>query len=299
MLERFRRPEYTGENRCLPCTVVNSLLAVALAGVIAGGLVASGTLAAPPAVAVGGLVLAVAAASIYLRGYLVPGTPTLTKRYFPPWLLRLFGKDPTPPGAAGSAVAREDTAAEVSDDADADGTLDVERRLLETGALEPCADRDDLCLTESFGQAWNAAIASVREDGVEAETVVQKLDIDVADCTIEEHGEGRLLRAGSTGEATGGSSPVIGQWPSKAALVADSAAATVLADRADWWAETGPAAKGQVLHGLRLFLTDCPTGEGGVEFDQETVESCCRTHEVVAVTCTETGERLFEQPAPR
>ncbi len=34
LLKSIRRPEYTGENRCLPCTTVNALIAVALAGLI-------------------------------------------------------------------------------------------------------------------------------------------------------------------------------------------------------------------------------------------------------------------------
>lgn len=72
LLTAVRRPEYTGDNRCLPCTVVNVVLA--------GLLTAAAAFVAPP------LGIAVAAASltsIYLRGYLVPKTPELTKRYLP------------------------------------------------------------------------------------------------------------------------------------------------------------------------------------------------------------------------
>jgi len=307
MLGRLRQPEYTGENRCLPCTVVNSLVAVVLAGAVAGAVSASGAAGASVALGAGALVLAVSSALIYLRGYLVPGTPTLTKRYFPPWLLGLFGKDPRPPGAVDGEVGAGNEAADESETAAAGvrgEEIDVERVLLDAGAVEPCEDRDDLCLTESFRTAWNAAIETVREGGVDAETVVRKLDLAVSECTIEEHGDGRVLRAGggdsgADGAAGAAGQRVVGKWPSAAALVADSAAATVLAERYGAWGELGPEAKGQVLSGLRLFLVDCPTGEGSVEFGQETVESCCSTHEVVAVTCTETGERLFEQPVPQ
>jgi hypothetical protein len=92
VISRFRQPEYTGENRCLPCTAVNTLLAAGLSGAVAaGGLVVT----TPVVGAVAGVaVLGVSLLSIYLRGYLVPGTPELTKRYFPPWLLRAFGKEP-------------------------------------------------------------------------------------------------------------------------------------------------------------------------------------------------------------
>jgi hypothetical protein len=43
---------------------------------------------------VGVPVLAGSLALVYLRGYLVPGTPAFTKRYFPDWLLAWFDKTP-------------------------------------------------------------------------------------------------------------------------------------------------------------------------------------------------------------
>lgn len=83
LIERFRQPEYTGDNRCIPCTTINLIIAVIVS-------VALGTVSL-------GMGIAVAAVSItiiYLRGYLVPGTPPLTKRYFPDRVLRLFDKTP-------------------------------------------------------------------------------------------------------------------------------------------------------------------------------------------------------------
>jgi hypothetical protein len=88
LLETVRQPEYTGENRCPPCTVVNVLLAAAL-----------GSLVSRRSKPAGAAVTAVSVGLIYLRGYLVPGTPELTKRYLPPSVLRWFGKEPDPVGA--------------------------------------------------------------------------------------------------------------------------------------------------------------------------------------------------------
>ena len=105
-LERLRQPEYTGENRCLPCTVVNAI--------IAGALAAAATLLVTPVG--GGVVLVLSLAAIYLRGYLVPGTPELTKRYLPDRVLRLFDKAPDLP--------------------DPGETVDVEGYLLDAGVLE-------------------------------------------------------------------------------------------------------------------------------------------------------------------
>ena len=86
VLDRIRQPAYTGENRCLPCTVLNVAIAF-LATVLAAPL-------GPVAVAV---VFAASMGSIYFRGYLIPGTPTLTKRYLPAPVLEAFGKEPPGP----------------------------------------------------------------------------------------------------------------------------------------------------------------------------------------------------------
>jgi hypothetical protein len=81
---QLRQPAYTGDNRCLPCTAVNIVIAVvvsAFASIVS------------PVLGVGVFVLSLVA--IYVRGYLVPGTPTLTKRYFPERVLRWFDKEST------------------------------------------------------------------------------------------------------------------------------------------------------------------------------------------------------------
>ena len=84
LLRTVRQPEYTGENRCLPCTVVNVLIAA-----VVGVAVSKRSKPAGAGTVAGSLAL------IYLRGYLVPGTPALTKRYLPPTALRWFGKEPS------------------------------------------------------------------------------------------------------------------------------------------------------------------------------------------------------------
>jgi hypothetical protein len=281
MFEALKQPEYTGENRCLPCTVVNTLIALGLGVGAAGGAVAAEAAPVEWAALAGGVVVFVSLALIYFRGYLVPGTPTLTKRYLPARVLRWFGKQPT----ADAGLA--DGNAEAVEGEDTIQDVDPEAALQAAGALEPCADREDLCLTDEFREAWNAETETVREQGTSAVDIAERLSLPLADAEIEEHDEARTLKDGERR---------VGRWPSEAALVADSAAAALLAERYGDWPDLSPTAKGQLLNGLRLFLEDCPTGEGGVEFGEETVESCCGSEEVVAVTCEETGERLFEQP---
>jgi hypothetical protein len=116
----LKNPEYTGENRCVPCTVVNALIAVAVSGLVA--------LAVP---LLGLVVLAASALLIYFRGYLVPGTPELTKRYLPARVLTAFGKNPVAERRATEFVDGEENddsdgvAAGVGDDADSGASGDA------------------------------------------------------------------------------------------------------------------------------------------------------------------------------
>jgi len=274
-VSQLRQPEYTGENRCLPCTVVNVLIAVALGGAVAGAGVAGGSPVA--GVVAGGVLVGLSLAAIYLRGYLVPGTPTLTKRYFPPWLLALFGKEPADEFAGMAGTGDGDAAP----DAEA---LDPEAVLVGVGALEECADGEDLCLTDSFRAAWEEGVEQARD--ADREALLDVLGVP-GEAETEEFGDAfRLLVDGQ--EA--------GRWESRAAFLADLGAAHALEARYDGWDALPVRARGQLLNGLRLFIDTCPACAGTPEFGTETVESCCSTREVAAVACPDCGARLFETP---
>ena len=305
VVDDLRQPDYTGENRCGPCTVLNLVIATILGSAIArksrlGGLLAVG----------------ISIALIYLRGYLVPGTPTLTKRYLPPTVLRWFGKEPAldvasglggdttatadagrgesgvGPASDGDVTPVGDAESSESDDGvvtEADETaLDLETLFLDHDVLEPCDDRDDLCLTDAFEADWFDAIDAVEESGLDATAAADAFgfDADPAEFDLDDRGEVRTLRSASG---------VVGRWPSRAALLADVAASRALESWLPDWDAFDSETKGVVLNGLRMFLETCPSG-GDVRMGEEVVESCCRSHEVIAVTCEETGERLFEQP---
>ncbi len=304
VLERVRQPEYTGANRCVPCTVLNLGLAVGI-GLLLGrrrrvmGLVATAS----------------AVALIALRGYLVPGTPTLTKRYLPASVRERFGKNPAvasgfsgiDPATDGdrppATPATDDSAAESGHRADPTGdsevgdgaqttpdgsaASDLEAFFLDQGILEPCADGEDLRLTDAFDGKWVDAMELVESEGIDAASVDEALGLEltVADAVIVEQGDAHVLRTDAG---------IAGRWPSRAALLADIAACRVLTEWDPDWDERQPAAKGQFANALRLFLERCPTG-GPVTMGEEVVESCCSSHDVIAVTCEESGERLFEQ----
>lgn len=262
-VSRLRRPEYVAENRCVPCTVAN--LGIAAVVSVAAGLAVWSTTTAPAGVATAAVVLAVSGAGIYLRGYLVPGTPALTERYFPRWLLDVFDKEP---------VIQDDTT----------GDVDQEAILVGVGALEECRDGTDLCLVDEFRRAWLAEI-----DRIEAESAYEELlsvvAVDRGEVTVEEHGS--TVQAQVDGSFAG-------VWKSSAAFHADLGSAAVLSDRLPNWDALDPHDRHAILAGLRLFLDECPDCGGATEMGRETVETCCAAREVMAVDCADCGARLFE-----
>ena len=276
LLRRFRQPEYTGENRCLPCTAVNAV--IALLAAVGVGILSSISVSTAVGVGVALVFLALSGASIYLRGYLVPKTPELTKRYFPPWLLRAFGKEPEPqtepPTQPPSGV---DEPAE---------SLDPERELVRAGALEECERGDDLCLTDEFRTAWHRGMEETSKVEDRA-ALFELLDIDHTVVSFTEFDDG--FRAQTEGE-------VVGIWESEAAYEADLAAGKVLSETYDGWEGLSSEDRSRLLTGLRIFLDMCPECGGEPELGSETVESCCSTREVAAVSCTDCGSRLFESP---
>jgi hypothetical protein len=272
VIDRVRRPEYTGENRCTPCTIANSAIAVVCSAALGVVLWVAGVTPVVVALATVGLFTA-SAGAIWLRGYLLPGTPELTKRYLPDPVLARFDKLPE----------------EVEVDADkSDDGVDPEVYLQAAGAVEECATVDDLCLSRGFRGDWNHRTRSAREEDVGPDAVVDALGLSMAGEAAElvEFGEAVVLERDGR---------QVGKWESRAALVADVAAAAVFADRSDEWEHLDAFERSAVLRGLRIFAESCPLCDGTVDLGEETVESCCRSYDVVAVACSDCDSRLFEQ----
>ncbi|WP_380677677.1 hypothetical protein [Salinigranum sp. GCM10025319] len=262
-IDRLRQPAYTGENRCTPCTVLNVVIAAVVSGVL--------TVVALP---LGVAAFVAALAVIYLRGYLVPYTPTITKRYFPDRVLRWFDKDPR-------TIQRSTT------DPDEIEEIDVERTLYSLGVVTECEHVDDLCLDADFQQAWRAEIRDLREKETKTDDIRDLLDLDPTDDhEIDERG-GQAAIVVIDGR-------IVGQWESHAALTADLAADRVLRDWTDEWERFHVVNRSQLLNSLRMFLEDCTECGHPISVGQETVESCCRSFDVVAVACDGCGSRFFE-----
>ncbi|WP_306054998.1 hypothetical protein [Natronococcus wangiae] len=276
-IDRLRQPEYTGDNRCIPCTVVN----VAIAGALTAAVAVVSAPLAP-------VVLGPSLAAIYLRGYLVPGTPSLTKRYFPDWLLAKFDKAPEPTGTALENERDEEAAGDVE-------SVDPERFFLEHDVVAPCAGTgdgdaahgdaaDDLCLADEIRTAWRDAIDGLR-DGDRKRQVAAFLEVDPETVTVTRTNGHAIARVDGR---------LAAQWESDAALVADLAGSRTLGDRLPNWESLALEQRSQLASGLRAFAERCPACDGPVSLDADTVESCCRSYEVYAITCDDCSARVLE-----
>lgn len=259
-LRRIRQPAYVGKNRCIPCTLLNSILAAGLSLLVA---------AVYPLGGIGIFVFALGL--IYLRGYLVPYSPVLTARLFPTSVLSVFDHGPGQDRLSTPTVPRP--------------TADPERVLRAADAIESCATQKDLCLRTRFKRDLYTTITRLRGQERNRVDLLEAIGLSPGAVDIVEYADAFAAFQGDRR---------VGQWESNAALLADGAGARVLSERFEPWESLTLVDRGAVLGALRLFLTECPDCGGRVTFGTDTVESCCRDIEVVAVTCDSCGSRLFE-----
>ena len=190
LVDRLRRPEYTGANRCLPCTVLNA----GIVGVVAAAIARRNR-------PLGLLALAVGATLVALRGYVVPGTP----RFAPVLVARLpvsFGHDTHAGVDSGS----------LTEDRDPEAMMQA---LVAAGVIE--ADGDQLYVDEAFRTEWEARMADLRElpgEELAARTAAASHD----SVEGEFHGERVLLAGGRD------------VWLSPAVAIAETAAIETLTD---------------------------------------------------------------------
>lgn len=288
LLASLRREEYTGENRCLPCTVVNVGIAAVLA--IVAGFVA---VELAVVVFVGALV------SIYLRGYLVPGTPTLTKRYLPNRILALFDKHPNeePEEKEWETLQKLEEYEEQS--------VEPEQFLRDIGAIESCDRVTEVCYADSFGKQIRTQLAglavdneSVAIDGgtevagerftVDADTLGVMYDVDPETISAED----RDYPAVTIGRR-------IRKWPSEESFALDVATHLALEAQSPRWQEVPQKQRVEILRELRALAEHCPGCDGPITTSDAVVESCCAEYEVVSIGCRDCGAHLLERDPER
>ncbi|WP_276271810.1 hypothetical protein [Haloarcula litorea] len=269
-LGTLRSGEYTGENRCWPCTLVN-LLIVGVASLLLLVRRRRGGAA---------LVAAVGAGLVYLRGYVVPYTPA-----FAPELVRaspvpdyLFhGLDAEDERYEAAADERTSLAA-----TDLDGEA-VLRELDAAGVVE--ADGEMLRLTDDVDAAWHAEMERLSDRSLPTLADEIRRDVSRIDETESMETEGREWLVLGEDEVL----------VARPVGIAELAAYRALGPYLD---DEGVRLAG--ARSLRMFLETCPVCD--VELVETDEATCCGSYakprekpdEVLA--CPECDQRLFTFP---
>lgn len=149
LIDRIRRPEYTGENRCWPCTVVNGTILAVLAGLLARRDRRTAAVA----------VTVLGSAAIVLRGYFVPYTPQFAPRLVAALPIDAFDHDDEPEETG--SLSDSTGAPDGTDAADEPTGEEVLTELIEAGVVVP--EGDDLRLDDDFRDDWHREMQTLRE----------------------------------------------------------------------------------------------------------------------------------------
>jgi len=253
--------EHTDENRCLPCTLVNAVGVAVVAGLLSRRRRSLGALVA----LLGGV-------AIWLRGYVVPGTPRFAPRIVEPLPIDIGPDHPDglgsgslseggdsvepPSGSAETVDANAGIDPESGPDDSGDDAVDPEtvmRTLIDADAIAD--DGETLRLSESFRAAVYDRIEARRRESNEA---LADRAAAIAGPNVEgEAHDDRILLAG--GRDT---------WLNRPITLAETAFAETLRERGVDDAVSRAAARP-----LRTFLDTCPVCDGPVR--ETTLRNCC------------------------
>lgn len=233
-----RRPEHIGENRCWPCTLVNVALVAAGAAAVAVGNAAAGAV-----VAVVGLAL------VWLRGYVVPGTPRFAPRLVAP----IPGSDALFHGGAATDGGRAPAGGSGSlDPVDVDGEALLDRLLAE-GVLE--ADGDAVAPTAAYRERWRAEMDRLRTEDTESlARIAREISPATAARAVREDGDEWVALSppgGNTIDET---------WLRRAVAIAEIAGYRAAGEFLDDESFRLAAARTN-----RMFLESCPDCESDLE----------------------------------
>lgn len=263
--ERIRRPEYTGRNRCWPCTIANAAL-----------LTVVGAVAAVVWLPLAAAVLIVGVAGLWLRGYLVPYTP----RVAPP----LFDRLPIPSPKSEESAGRGSISG-TGDEAAPDGDA-VLGALLEAGVVD--ADGEALALDPAFRDAWTDEVRALRDaDGEALAATIESTTPEGVSARAQGTDDSLILVEGSDGGVT----------LARPIAIAEAAAARALETTAP---ALSAAVRASATRPLRGFLERCPVC--GTEVVETTPRSCCgttnpRDEDDRILACPSCDRRLYTFPS--
>lgn len=250
MQPRFRNPKYTGHNRCWPCTALN----VGVVLLIGTGLtVLGGAVVALPAVVVG---LAV----VWLRGYLVPGTPRIGRKLPEPVRSRFGIHDPvTELSATNTLVA----AGVLKNDLGLDPATD---RTIQAQAVAYVDDRE--ALEAAVLERFNAATVSVN----------------------------RALGGGEQWFVLDEDEQTVRQWEARQVAALDVAGAAFLENRLPNWDRWAERDRSAMLALLRYDASACPDCGAVFEESEENDVTCCGGRSLVgARRCADCSYSLVDR----
>ncbi|MCO8253326.1 hypothetical protein NKF26_05840 [Haladaptatus sp. AB618] len=263
MLDELRKPEYTGENRCWPCTVLNAIILLSACAGVIKFYPGKRTRRLGVASAVG----IVGGAAIALRGYLVPGTPQIA-----PKLAARLSPKPQPPAETGSLAGETDE--------------DVGERalsaLLDAGIVH--AVGESLHLDEGFRTDWRDEMTTLRSGNLG--TAVRNASPSLV--TTESVNDDEYIVVTTDGDEIENE-----RWLSRPVAIAEVAATRALDEY-----DIDPDVRVQSASALRAFLNDCPVCDAPLEVTS--ADNCCGSgtssplappDEVLA--CPDCDQRVF------
>lgn len=312
-LDTLRRPEHTGENRCWPCTAVNLAIVVVVAAL-------AGVAFAP----LGPLVLLGGASLVYLRGYVVPGTPRFAPRLVEPLPFDIGPEkhERVESGSIADGVSRgtaddDEVVRETAADGSGEGIDGSGERIDEAGedvdgpgeSADPGSDHLDAGSDD--GADAEALLAALLEAGVLVEAgedlrladdyreAFEERMADLRDLPESALADRAAAAAGDDldGEVHGERIRIAGDrpvWLSRPVAIAETAAAETLAAF-----DVPSGIRAAAARPLRTFVRTCPVCGGDVA---ETVRrNCCggpggvqRDPDLPVLACEECSALVFE-----
>ena len=176
---------------------------------------------------------------------------------------------------------RESDRSRMSTDSGVDDGAAIVDRLVAASVVRVDESTDDLALTETFRADLRRRIDQVGDDPTRYLALL--LEADPEALSVEDDEEVTAVR-----DDSGSATRAVGEWPSKAALVADVAAFVALSEWLPAFEELDGTERDELVARLRAFLETCPICDGALIEESDAEEAA-----VPAIACAECGAALF------